>query len=943
MMAEEQKRNLRLCTWNVCLGAKCKLSIIRELLNENNIDILCVQEAEIKSDENLDDYQIMNYCLEAETVTASYKMRTIMYIRSNISYRRLNAMERPDSHLIAIKLLKTRVVITSLYRTYQLTVHQDHVTAFKEQISALDVILQQENKLIILGDFNLDQNKRSDPSYHHSRLYELWGELENTHQLVQHVNFTTWMRMDRGNLRTSLLDHIYTNDHDLIESVSELTSIVSDHSPVLSTLAIKHENQPKEIWSRNWKDYTEQGWLSALREINWEISCLCAGDFYDEIEQKIMTAFDKIVPLVRRSHKANIHESQRIVDLKRKRKNMLVNAKRRQSVGVYLRAKKLSKKIKQMKTENKKRSIRKTILEGGPNGFWKAYKQAEDKPQAMIPQTIFHDGNEFTEDSDKAQVFATFFKEKVNKITSQTRIDPTIWNGVQQNTIPNENFFNVENVEKVMCDLKNKSCYGFDNIPVRILKDGASILAEPFCRLFNLIYHHGIVPEKWRTARVIPLHKKGNRNQVENYRPIANLCSITKIFERLILNRLLEIEKNNDVDFSGQSQHGFKKGRSTTTAALELQNQIAEAMDEDHFVAVASMDLSAAFDVLDVELLFTRMKKMGIPEDMLSLLRAWLSNRLAYVEVNAECSEYFEVEYGSGQGSILGPVLFNFYMAPLIKKKNVLTYADDNYQIAIHKCKTEALKDLQRRIMEAEQWMSGSGLKVNIEKTEMVVFHRYDTSQSEIRIGNVVVKSKQSMNVLGIQFDNRLTWKEQIDNAIVKSRRSIHALKTLRKYFTDSEMLKLVTSNVYSKLYYGSLVWLIPNLKEKLFSKLYSHSGQILKVIDNSLSYIQLHKKFVRATPKIFSLFQTAINFFNAKSNVPCNHIAKITSVTLSDRRNTRLSFVRNNRFRVGLNSIHNRLRSISNVLDKNWTDESAANFKLNCKIRIIQNSLVSL
>ncbi len=83
MMTEEQKRNLRLCTWNVCLGAKCKLSIIRELLNENNIDILCVQEAEIKSDENLDDYQIMNYCLEAETVTASYKMRTIMYIRSN--------------------------------------------------------------------------------------------------------------------------------------------------------------------------------------------------------------------------------------------------------------------------------------------------------------------------------------------------------------------------------------------------------------------------------------------------------------------------------------------------------------------------------------------------------------------------------------------------------------------------------------------------------------------------------------------------------------------------------------------------------------------------------------------------------------------------------------------------------------------------------------------
>jgi hypothetical protein len=108
-------------------------------------------------------------------------------------------------------------------------------------------------------------------------------------------------------------------------------------------------------------------------------------------------------------------------------------------------------------------------------------------------------------------------------------------------------------------------------------------------------------------------------------------------------------------------------------------------MDEDFFVAVASMDLSAAFDVLDVELLYTRMKKMGIPKDILLLLRAWLSDRLAYVEVNAECSEYFEVNYGSGQGSILGPVLFNFYMAPLIKEKNIQTYADDNYQVAIHK------------------------------------------------------------------------------------------------------------------------------------------------------------------------------------------------------------------------------------------------------------------
>ena len=163
------------------------------------------------------------------------------------------------------------------------------------------------------------------------------------------------------------------------------------------------------------------------------------------------------------------------------------------------------------------------------------------------------------------------------------------------------------------------------------------------------------------------------------------------------------------------------------------------------------------------------------------------------------------------------------------------------------------------------------------------------------------------------------------------------------KYFTDSEMIKLVTSIVYSKLYYGSLVWLLPNLKEKLFCKLNSHSGQMLKIINNNLSSTELHKKIVRATPRNFSLFQTTVNLNNIKNNVPSNHVASVSSVTQSNRRNVRLSFVRNNRFKVGLNTKNNQLRSISNVIDKNWLDKSVADYKLNCKKCIIQNSLMSL
>jgi hypothetical protein len=127
-------------------------------------------------------------------------------------------------------------------------------------------------------------------------------------------------------------------------------------------------------------------------------------------------------------------------------------------------------------------------------------------------------------------------------------------------------------------------------------------------------------------------------------------------------------------------------------------------------------------------------------------------------------------------------------------------------------------------------------------------------------------------------------------------------------------MIKLITENVYSKLYYASMAWLLPNLKENLFKKLFSHSGQVLKIVDENLSHIDLHKKFCRSTPKIFSIYQTSLNLFHSVKPSP----EEIQSVTLNNRRNTRLSFVKENKYKVGLNLVKNRLHSVTKFVDKN-------------------------
>ena len=147
---------------------------------------------------------------------------------------------------------------------------------------------------------------------------------------------------------------------------------------------------------------------------------------------------------------------------------------------------------------------------------------------------------------------------------------------------------------------------------------------------------------------------------------------------------------------------------------------------------------------------------------------------------------------------------------------------------------------------------------------------------------------------------------------------------------------------MFSKMYYGSEIWLLPNLKERHFTRLYSQSGRSLKLINKEMSYRALHATYSRATPKIFSLYQTCINYYDLVHSPLQLMIEQenLQHVTLNDRRNIKVTFVRTNQSRAGLNNITNRLRTISNMFNKDWLALSRETFKLECKKNIIQTRL---
>jgi hypothetical protein len=640
----------------------------------------------------------------------------------------------------------------------------------------------------------------------------------------------------------------------------------------------------------------------------------------------------------------NFSEPLWLSDMKRKRKNLFKNARRRESTRLFERCRKMDQKIRREEQKSNKKKIRNKILQGGQRGLWDAVKMAQNKPQNQIPEKMIYNDQELETDGSLAQGFADFFKQKVKKITESTKIEQNVFNGTTKTTMDSKNFFNEEKVSAVMKNLKDKSSYGSDNIPIKVLRDAHEILVRPYHRLLNKIYEQNTIPEQWKTSRILPLYKKGKKNLVENYRPISNLCAGSKVFERLTLMRILEIEEQMGTSLTGDNQHGFKKERSTITASVEIQSRVAALMDQDQYVAMASLDLSAAFDVVNVDLLLLRLRKMGLPIDVINLLESWLKDRQCYVEVRSSCSRYFDSDEGTVQGSILGPILFSLFISPLLKKEDMISYADDSYLIRGNKNKDLALQRLQFQIKKVQNWLTSSGLKVNVEKTEIVIFHKADTATSSIELNDVKIHTKKQMSVLGVVFDSKLDWSLQVENSVRKSRSALQGLRILNKYFTTSERLTLITSFFYSRLYYGSQVWLIPSLKRALKSKLFSASGAALKLLDKDMSFKDLHKKYNRATPTQFQKYTTAISLYDLiKKEIPEDDWINLQFNIQNDRRNTKLSFQANNRFKCGLNCLSNRFKSITNEIDKQWIDMTRDVYKTKCKRRLITEKLLLL
>jgi hypothetical protein len=666
---------------------------------------------------------------------------------------------------------------------------------------------------------------------------------------------------------------------------------------------------------------------------------------WNSYENKIVKIVDKLAPVEVSTNCINRATTSPFLRSKLNRRKYLL---KKRSKGVLVDAEKdeirnLTKQIRYSYYEDRRQHVRTRIKPGNNKSLWDAVRIAKDIEPVPLPDYVTRDGEIYTE-KEVASAFSEYFDDKVTNLQSSTAKSGSVYNGKKCLNSCNKNFMTEDKVKECLNELKIKNCEGFDRIPLRILKSGAPILCRPLSILFHKIYETKQIPEQWKAAKVLPLHKKGNLHDVTNYRPISNLCSVSKIYEKLILKRLENIAQENNIDLTGIQQHGFKRKRSTTTASLTLQSPISRKMDENKFAAMASLDLSAAFDLVDLDLLSKRIRIMGLPDDIRDLLKIWLENRFYYVQANGFNSIMKQTNVGTVQGSILGPILYALFIKPLYDIEKITTFADDNYVVSWSTKKENALEILRKKLEKILKWLKDSGLKVNESKTELCIFHRNKNTEGQLTIEESPIVAKDEMNVLGMTFDSNLKWGPQVSRVIKGANKALQAIKMIRKFFNTNEIIQLLTSNFYSRLYYCSEVWHLPTLSPNLKQILLSASANALKLCynkyDRSLSYIELHKQSQRALPVEVCAYKHSLLLYKVvREEQPKREWIGLNFQMINTRRQQFFETSNTSNYKVGNNILINRLSSLNRKIllqDLNLPFES---FKIKCKTMFLNQS----
>ena len=390
-----------------------------------------------------------------------------------------------------------------------------------------------------------------------------------------------------------------------------------------------------------------------------------------------------------------------------------------------------------------------------------------------------------------------------------------------------------------------------DPIPTWIIRDAKNELLPTITDIINASLRSSEVPTSMKSAVVTPLLKKATLDPeiLKNYRPVSNLSFVSKVLERVVAQRLTSYMTDNNLHEYLQS--AYKPGHSTETALVKVQNDILTSIDQHGIVILILLDLSAAFDTIDHDVLFSRMEStLGITGPALEWFRSYLGDRTLRVQIDDSFSASQEILWSVPQGSVLGPLLFLIYLLPLgilIRKHGLElhAYADDTQLYISIKPINQSVVDegvakLENCLTDIYTWMSQNKLKLNADKTEVLVMGtpqmRAKISIPSITVNGVIVPVlNEPVGNLGAVFDPNMNMSAHVSKNIKSANYHLRNIGKIRKFLNTDTTKSAIVSLVTSRLDYCN--GLLCGITDELLCRLQKVQNNAARVVSGSKKY----------------------------------------------------------------------------------------------------------
>lgn len=786
-----KKEFLNICHINVQSLAARNFSKFHELkLNfiDSKVDAVCFTETWLNS--SIDDAMIS---IDGYKLIRNDRNRhgggICIYLRNNLLAKVVSMSPSSDPDFCGTEHLTTEIKVGNDKILLGVIYNPPTIDCTETLNEMLENCAISYSGSFFIGDFNTDLLKSSGrPRKFGEMLEALSFKCINSEPTFFHRS------------GASLLDLLITDAPNTVVKQDQISMPgISNHDLIFCSLRYSSNRHDDIVYYRDYVNFDSRMLFDAFHAIDWNLF-FCMDNPHEMLEFlnfHLLELHDQCIPLRRKKESKNPWFNSDVSRALVERNLAYQRWKRSKTENDRNSYKRLRNKANEVITKAKTNYDRQKLKVDLPSKqLWKHINQL-----GISKDSRFLEQNDFS-----ANEINDYF---ISNFSNDNSVCPPI---DSSEGFKFEEFLEHDIINSIFSVKSN--AVGLDNIPIRFVKILLPLALPIYKHLFDSIIKTSVFPRGWKNSKIIPIKKKGKSSAITNLRPISILCSLSKVFEKLIKNQISRFIDNNDLLHPYQS--GFRRNHSTNSALLKVHDDISRVIDKRGVAILLLIDFAKAFDRVSHAKLVKKLAfKFSFSQSASHLIESYLSERQQAVFHNGVLSTFSSIKSGVPQGSVLGPLLFSLFINDLPGMLDFCTihmFADD-VQIYICASGNIDMNDLGRKINQdlnnILRWSRNNLLEVNPSKTKAMLICRRKNPPSPptILFDGQIIQFFDRLDNLGLIFTENLSWDAFIISQCGKIYRTLKKLNMISRHLDTPMKLKLFKSLIFPHFIYGDFIY----------------------------------------------------------------------------------------------------------------------------------------